>query len=439
LSWLANDRLKVASQASVQLPELAPHADHVWELSVTPSQPGEKIAETLHLRLDYATLVGGKLVPQVVFSLMDVKSRELDALDKLVDVQVKTTLNSLETSRTGSVYLVISNKSSETFMVKGIAPIGNPDFIELKLLPDFKESTLQPYQNLVQEVQATAKWRVPPGKYLLIFKVTLDSIGGTSWREGSVIVSQDVTVGVVGESAILQALGLPSFFLLPGCLAVLAASLCWRSGWLRRGVKTGEFPLEYLKPDFWLVSITISLIMAMLYWLIARRWYFVSYGLQDIALVWFVSIILGILGYTVWLKTAESMEARRTFSKRDKPVDVLRKMHRLRMSLVLPRVALTADSKKEPRFVLQENDSRLSICPCICICLGKASDELKTEIRAQLKKDGDPRRLADLLDPFEGSSATYDWEGGIGQGVQSVLLTDTTPANEPDLVVKEVV
>src|ERR1039457_5331989 len=137
----------------------------------------------------------------------------------------------------------------------------------------------------------------------------------------------------------------------------------------RSGAKTAAFPLEYLKPDFWLVSITISLLMAMLYWLRVRRWYFVSYGLQDIALVWFVSIILGILGYTVWFKTAEFMEARKTFSTKDKPLDVLRKMHRLGMGLVLPRVTLTADPR-ELRFVLQEKDGRQWVCPCMEFNLG---------------------------------------------------------------------
>src|SRR5208283_828936 len=111
--------------------------------------------------------------------------------------------------------------------------------------------------------------------------------------------------------------------------------------------------------------------------------------------------------YMVWLKTAESMETRRTFSPQDKPVDVLRKMHRLRMLLTLPRVTLTTGTK-EIGFVLQENDGRLWICPRMCIHLAKAPDELKEEIRAQIKKDGDPKKLADLL---KGSPATSDWEG----------------------------
>jgi len=436
LSWLANDRVRVGSAASLQLPKLAPHEEHVWEFTIALAQPGDKIGETLRLRLDYIISLAGEAVPQVVLRPMEVKTREVEPPDRLVDVQVKTTLDSLETSRTGIAYLVIYNKSIQTIMVRSIAPVGKPDFIQLKLSPEFKESKLQPYQTIVQEVQVTANRSVEPGKYLLIFKVTLGSHEGTTWRDSNAIASQEVILGVLGESAILKVLSLPSFFLLPGCLVILTAGLFCRVGWLRRQTRVGDFPLKYNEPDFWLVSITISLFMAIVYWLIVGRWYFVRYGLQDIAIVWFISIVLGVLGYAVWQRIAKWMEDRLTLSTRDGPLDILRKMHRRKTGLVLARVTLAAD-QTAPAFVLQENDNHLWICPSMRINLGRASTEVQAEIRTQLTAEGDPNRLADLL---ETSSAGASWNLHPITGVRLVPQTDVAArANQGDMIVEEVV
>lgn len=451
LSWLANDRLKVEASGPkvkvsgpLELQALDPHAEYVWELKVTPLPPGGKIAETLYLRLDYAASIGEKLIPQVVFHPIQIKSRDLDSIDKLVDVQPKTTLTFLETTRSAVVYLMITNKSARPLFVNNIEVVGKPAFIDIappvkdheSASPPgsttFSQIALQPYGTAVQTLNVQANERVEPGKYLLVFKISLGIPEGTAQRNSDFVTSQEVTLGVLGESAILTALGLPCFFLLPGCLVILTASLCWSTGWLRPETKPGEFPLKYKEPDFWLVSITVSLVMALIYRSIEQRWYFVRYGLEDIATIWLISIMLGFLAYVIWRMTVKWRDARRTFSKNDNAIAVLRKMHRLKIGLVLKRVTLKADPS-EPRFVLQENDSRLWVCPQISIDLSQAkSDELKGQIRAQATKDGDPERLADLL---ARSTVVSDWKGAPAQGVQDLASADTNPAPPPDLVV----
>ena len=444
LSWLVNNRLKVGASAPLKLQVLAPRAEYVWELAVEPSQPGGKIAETLYLRLDYAVSIDSKVVPDVVFHTIQIKSRDIESVDKLVDVQVKTTLTSLETTRSGDVYLLISSKSACPIFVDNVEVIGKPAFVEITLPsnppevtppskpPKFNQIKLQPYETAVQVLNVQANERVEPGKYLLVFKVSLGIPEGTARRTSDIVVSQDVTLGVLGESAILTALGLPCFFLLPGCLAIFAAGLCWRAGLLQPQTNPGEFPLKYNQPDFWLVSITISLVMALIYWVAEQRWYFVRYGLTDIATVWLISIMLGIVAYVIWRMAVKWWDARRTFTQNDKAITVLHKMHRLKIGLVLKRVTLKTDPS-EPRLVLQQNDSRLWICPRICIDLSQEkSDEFK-QIRAEATKDGDPGRLAALLAK---SVAVCDWKGAPALGAQEVGLTDTIPADPPDLVLE---
>lgn len=133
LSWLASPRLKVDSAVSLKLQQLASHAEYVWELTVAPSQPRGQIAETLYLRLDYADASSNTLVPQVVFQQIPIKSKDVESVNSLVDVQVKTTLTSLESTRSGVVYLLITNKSVRSIFVNNIAVIGKPDFVDISL------------------------------------------------------------------------------------------------------------------------------------------------------------------------------------------------------------------------------------------------------------------------------------------------------------------
>ena len=105
----------------------------------------------------------------------------------------------------------------------------------------------------------------------------------------------------MGESPILTVAGIPVFFLLPGTLLLLTIGLCWSlEGHWWPALDREEFPLKCTEPNFWLVSVIISLLITIAPWLFTNRWYSRRYALPDIAFLWSASILAGIGCYVIW-------------------------------------------------------------------------------------------------------------------------------------------
>jgi hypothetical protein len=421
VTWLPSASLAVQSPVPSPLAELPAHADSTWTVVIKPvhEKPSAgtaaeetKIDDTLEFRLDYKTGVGNGAQSHVLLKSLAVKTRDLSDLDKIPDIQIKTSLEALDSSQSGSVYVVLTNNSTRTMQVTSIAPVGKgnlfcgeetepPSQAQEKSLPfcftsDFKPTMLPPYQAITQEFRVTADNRVDPGKYLLVFAATTQSYEGGTLLSRKVVATQPVDVDVLGESAILKVTSIPSFFLLPGALFLIAVVVLWDAKWLQAKTDTMEFPIKYTDPGFWLVSVTLSLLVAVLPWLYTGRWYFTSYGLQDIAILWLSAVVAGGLTYIV-LEHFRMRYLERTPSEEDSPLDTLRKLKRRRKKLALDRVVLK--NKAEPAFVLSgsREDDSIWICPAAKVEFGKVELGVQKEIENQLNKDSDPAYLADLL------------------------------------------
>ncbi len=347
LSWLPAAALDVQPSTPLALPALAPHADYVWTLIIKPiqgltargavgpsamvksggpeagrftaiappfGQPETPIDENLDLRLDYKTIASGRTLPQIILKSLPVKTPDLGQLDKVLDVQIKTTLESLDSSQWGSIYLVLKNNSTRTINIMNIAPIGKGvSFCQDRRtqlpygsLPFCFYSSphaliLMPYQTAIEEFPVKANPRVKVGKYLLVFQIATQSFTGGAPLMRNIVISQPVDVDVLGESPTLTVAGIPAFFLLPGVLLLLTIGLCWslEGRWWSAPDQDG-FPLKCSEPNFWLVSVVISLLIAIIPWLYRNRWYFTRYRLQDIGLLWFAAILGGIVCYGIW-------------------------------------------------------------------------------------------------------------------------------------------
>src|SRR5271167_1672607 len=122
-------------------------------------------------------------------------------------------------------------------------------------------------------------------------------------QQGLTISASPASLGrtSMGESPILLVAGIPAFFLLPGTLLLLTIGLCWslEGRWWPAPDREG-FPFKCREPNLWLVSVIISLLIAIVPWLFTKRWYFSRYRLQDIGLLWFASILAGIGCYVIW-------------------------------------------------------------------------------------------------------------------------------------------
>jgi cbb3-type cytochrome oxidase subunit 3 len=346
LSWLTRPSLDVQPSTPSSLRVLAPHTDYVWTLAIKPAhalaapgaaepsamvrpgggpeagffttmapslgQQGTQIDENLDLRLDYVTVAGGRTLPQVVQKSLPVKTQDLGDLDKILGVQIKTTLESLDSGQWGSIYLVLKNSSARTINLINIAPIGRGvSFCQGSKTPygglpfcfysSFHSLTLAPYQTAIEEFPVKANDRLKAGKYLLVFQIAIQASEGGAPLRRNILISQDVDVGVLGQSAILTVAGIPALFLLPGTLLLLTIGLCWslEERWWPAPDQE-EFPFKRTGANFWLVSVIISLLIAVVPWLFRKRWYFSRYGLQDVGLLWFASILAGIGCYAMW-------------------------------------------------------------------------------------------------------------------------------------------
>ncbi len=398
LTWLPATGLDVQPSPPLSLSALPPHGDFVWTLTIKPicglPTPGvaglsavvkpaspsagpapagpsalaaniapaeTHIDQNLDLRLEYES-VGDREIKQVILKSLPVKTQDFGNLDKDLDVQIKTALESLESSESGSIYLVFKNNSARTISISSITPVGKGELYckgkkvrpEDESLPFCFSSTtapaiLTPYQSLVEQLPVKARERGKAGEYLLLFQIATQFYENGIPLRHSVVVSQTVTVGVVGESAVLKVAGIPAFFLLPGMLLLLTIGLCRSLEGRWWPVASAEkFSLEFRQANFWLVSVTISLVIAFVPWLFTGRWYFTRYGLQHIASYWLCSILLGVFLYALWWTVrhnyklrAEELERMRTLrearetkhrtsSEGDSPIETLQKLQRNR-------------------------------------------------------------------------------------------------------------
>jgi len=357
LTWLPAPGLEVQPPPPLSLSVLASHADYVWTLTFKPTHglptpasagvtattrpagpvtnappgpsavassigpPETRIDQNLELRLDYKTVVGGQQAAQVILKSLPVKTQDLADLDKALEIDIKTTLESLDSAQSGSIYLMLKNRSARTINITSITPVGRGDLYcrdkrakslgYRTALPEdslpfcfsypIPPAILTPYQTLVEELQVKANRRVKAGKYLLVFQIAAQSYEGGVPLRRSLVVTQAVDVDVQGRSAILMIAAIPAFFLLPGMLLLLTIGFCRTlEGHWWRAADDQAFPLTLNGPSFWLVSVAISLLIAIVPWMFTVRWYFTRYGLQEIALLWFASILAGAVCYAVW-------------------------------------------------------------------------------------------------------------------------------------------
>ena len=347
LSWLPRPGLDVQSATPLSVPALAPHADQVWTLAIQPARALPKSAapgptamtkpggpeagvftavappvgrqetqtdENLDLRLDYELVTAGRTSPQVILKSLPVKTQDLGNLDEVLDVQIKATLETLDSSQWGSIYLLLKNNSASTIHVLDITPIGQGvsfcQYVRTAMpygsLPFCFYSSphsliIPPHQIALEEFPVKAFARVKAGKYLLVFQVVAQSSEAGAPIRRNIIVSQPVDVNLVGEPAALTVAGIPAFFLLPGMLLLLTIGLCWsleERWWPAPDLE--NFPFRFTQPNLWLLSVILSLLIAMVPWLFRGRWYFIRYRLQDIGLLWFASILAGIGCYVIW-------------------------------------------------------------------------------------------------------------------------------------------
>lgn len=389
--------------------EIKPNGTMAWRGQLSQRQ-NEPVAGTVHFRLDYTWPGNDKIknVSQVALGSLAVAARQPETAEQVAEVRLEAAQAAIMERRPGLIYLIVTNTTDVPIQVTHISQSG-PAFVTFGP-PDLGNGvSLGARQVRAFPIKVEATGAVQPGKHLLLFEVALAwEKTGRAWT-GSLAATHEVEIGVLGESEILTAIGVPSFLILPGFLMVMTWGLLWRL----LPAKATDFPLKAATPEFWFVAITLSLLTAIVYpfatiILGAPRNYLDGYTLGDIISIWFASIILagviyllGAGGYNLWRHLRLWQERRRIPSSKDTPITVLKKLHQQNLGLELKRVEFTMQGENQRAFLLENHDesqTRLWIGPAIIVeWLEGASPALQQKVEQQLNPKGSAARLAELL------------------------------------------
>jgi hypothetical protein len=450
LDWFTGTGAIIKTDESKELDKLSPQAEKYWTLRLSQDSNG-LIPGNIYFRVSYNT-AGATGVPRVLFATLITNSRQSDEVSKVVEVVPQTASTQLNEQRSGQVFLVISNKSNLPIRVGRISTSGPgfiggaPDMTGIAVDPqgfvkiEARDSLSVPVQIKVTDV-------VRPGKHLLIFQVPVEWGANEQMQKANVIAKQEFDVGILGESELLTALGLPSFLILPGFLILVTFRL------LNKGGKGEESMLKNAtNPALWIGAITLSGVMAFLYPLGTKllggvsRNYLIGYGLGDVIRVWIASIITGLLAWMVWQLLG--WLRRRLFlpATTDTPRQLLWKLfwHGLGVSLYKMTVKINGVDC-DNAFLLEkrrDNQETFWVGPYINITFapGKATPEFKARVAAQLESEGSALKLARLIKEGEAKGmlqATWDTETNL-KGVREVKKTEVVNATTAkDVIAKQ--
>jgi hypothetical protein len=375
LTSFSNDGITVKIEdgdAAANIDALAPNDEHLWALLLTPARP---LAKRAHVIFEVAmsedpTTEGEETVRRHLYASLVIEPLSTDTLTSLVGMEIKGGDQMVSRQRPGTVYLLLKNQRDLAVQVTNLQWFG-PGFIELRAASaDCAADTaaaaqsvsrrLGPYEQVVLPTLVCPGEQVVPGKYTLLATASVTADGA---QLAVLSASQDIQVGVLGESELLNLLGVPSLLLLPGFLLIIT----WRIlGSLRGASAEGGFELKPKEADFWAVAIAMSLAFAFLYpWVTeqilpeGRRDYLVAYGMRDLVYVYSAAIGLGIFTYGCWrliamLKSSYNswQLARCVPLESDSTIAVLEKLVRAKSEIELPLVHLKGTGSDQELFEL---------------------------------------------------------------------------------------
>lgn len=418
VSWLDLEGVAVRRDPSAPgLPSvLRPGQEAALTLELRQTDEGAA-SGSLPLRVDY---VAGS-VPHVALASLAVKVRKPEPAEQVASAEIRTALESLQEHRPGTVYLVVTNKSEVPLEVGSIAAAG-PPFIqfagEAVAESGPQDPPLEPGETRVIPLEVRARDRVQQGKHLLVFTIPVTWTRSGRSQTRTLVATQAVSVGVLGESEVLTLLAVPSFLVLPGFLVLGMFGLFWRSRLYRRPDDALSWDLAPTSAPFWLIAIPLSFLVGLVYALLGRN-LLEGYGFTDIVYVWLLSMALALLGYAGVLtyrngrlelaarrakdeadqqaEAAEKARAElkaRTPSTGDDPLTLLEKLGRQGLGTLLPRVRLREEDGPLG-FVVQPDGGaeKVWVAPGILV---EPSDEIDADLEARVNAARDRHDAAAL-------------------------------------------
>jgi hypothetical protein len=247
---------------------------------------------------------------------------------------------------------------------------------------------------------------VQPGKHLLFFQIPVQWMRDGYAHNKTLTTTSEIEVAVLGESIMLTAMGVPSFLLLPGFLALTTVAFLWNR--IPSKIRRDKFSLVVSSPDFWLVAISLSVASAFLYPQITKgmrqqRDYLNGYGLTDVVYVWMGSIVSGLIIF-ITLTFCNYLRRCRVqayeFSEADTPIQFLFKLGRRNLGPYLERGKFSGGTTPEFVFFVETvGEGETWVAPAISVTWNREIDSLKqqSDFEQQLVENGNTKKLSRLL------------------------------------------
>jgi hypothetical protein len=350
LTWLTNDGFSIA--AGPPSSKMArPGQSILWPLII-------KNVNHSHLPgtivFDAAYLTTGAS-PRHIFKPLSLSS-EADGSPKPVEASLDGNFDAIAQNRPGYGSLLVTNNSNLPMHIDA-NPIVPTQIFEQ---PPSQALDVAARSSIHIPVLIEANSQLTPGVYSVFYEINAQWNAGGHVEQRRLIVSKPATAGVFFESELLKALGVPSFLVLPGCLALFTMQLLLTLGVL--GLKDqSKAPasiawltsLKVTDPGFWIVSITFSGFFALVYTRFGNN-YIIRYGVTDLENVWMWSIGIGLVAYfaiALW-----TLRHRRLYvpSRTDPPLTILEKMSRNGASAQPSKVGFQLSGVLRRMFVIEQ-------------------------------------------------------------------------------------
>ncbi len=413
LSWYGDLTAALATGQAGAPVTLPAGGSVTWRMLIT-SKATTRSSAKLIFRADYTQAA----LAQTVFAPLDATLLPPKSISDLASLSIVYNPATLDDQHSANLYLLVQNKSALPLTLEDVqVHLPTAMLTATRQDPSSTQGEIPPGSVRAVTYLLKPTGQITPGTYPLVFEASL------RWNDGrdqsaSLTASQNVTLGVFGETPILGVFQVPAFFLLPGFLALLTFKFLWKKG------KPGDEKIPLTSPEFWLGAISLSFLIALwLYPLLLKiitgneRTYLFSYGFMDVVYAWILSVVTGLLIYAfalaippalmkvqqAILRTIQALTTdRRTFHAGDTPEKVLEKLLRQKQTLTLMRCTYSGVPDPNMRvyrlYPPQEDASSYWIAPEIKIGAPpnadqKQADDLKADASALIDKDA----LKDLL------------------------------------------
>ena len=430
--------VKVVVAAPSAASASAPAAGRHWMLRLSPA--GDAVdSGMLHLSVRGPGKAKGS--EEFAAASIEVKGGASGIAD-LVRLELQSAWDTLNERQTATILAVVTNTSAVPFELAGLRMLdaGGP-FVATAASGVVASGRILPGQTRPVRYEITVATDARPsiGKHRLVFQLDGSAVVDGCQRTGSLTASRDLAFAVIGESAMLTALAVPSFLLLPGLLFLLGAAFVRMFGWKAPDDTPAATILAPKQTEFWAVGITLSIAGFLVISKLVRPDFFVAYRFEDIAWVWMLALALGGIVYfaIVFLARRQAAaEARRiqaeleanTFNTLDPPVAVLQKMGLKKLNLTLPAVTLSLraariqnDNATQTAYVLEEDAKLAWVVPRIVVSIGKQATSSRDAVNAA--NDGnDPAALALAISVAGKAEIAADWTQGKFSGARRVPL-----------------